>query len=520
MTEMLLNGFPVAGTNQTFPALREDQVAFGLPASTSAAGSGYTTPANVKKALDYLTKGTSFGGTYVMRKSSGGYPGLRGIMTWSVNWDKANGDEFATNYYDYFFGNTGGNNAPVVNITSPASGATFTAPATITITASASDNDGSVSKVEFFNGATSLGSATAAPYTITWSNVANGTYSLTAKATDNKGAVTTSGAVSVTVGTGSGTGCNGIQAWTATGVYVGGIQVVYNNKVYEAKWWTQNEQPDINLGDGKVWKYISDCNGGGGNNNAPVVMLTSPASGATFTAPASVAIIASASDADGTVSKVEFFNGAAKLGEATAAPYTYSWTNVANGTYAITAKATDNSGNATTSASVTITVGSGGGNTGNCAGVAEYQPYPKIYNNGDKVTYQGNLYQSLSDALYNVTPGTADWWWKPLGACSATTRVTTATNLATTVGGASVVPNPLTGATAQVLKYAEAGDQLVIEVQNVSSGNAVSSQSYIVSVTGVNSITIPTAKLTQGIWIVKITNKKTGNVSTTRLVKL
>jgi chitinase len=82
------------------------------------------------------------------------------------------------------------------------------------------------------------------------------------------------------------------------------------------------------------------------------------------------------------------------------------------------------------------------------------------------------------------------------------------------------VPNPLTGATAQVLKYAEAGDQLVIEVQNVSSGNAVSSQSYTVSVTGVNSITIPTAKLTQGIWIVKIINKKTGNVSTTRLVKL
>ncbi len=518
MTEMLLSGFPVAGTNQTFPALREDQVAFGLPASASAAGSGYTTPVNVKKALDYLTKGTAFGGGYVMRKGSG-YPGLRGIMTWSVNWDKANGDEFANNYYDYFFGNTGGNNAPVVSITSPASGATFTAPATITITASASDNDGSVSKVEFFNGGTKLGEATAAPYTYSWNNVANGTYSLTAKATDNKGAVTTSGAVSVTVGTGNGTGCNGIQAWTATGVYTSGNQVVYNGKVYEAKWWTQNEQPDLNVGDGKVWKYISDCTGGG-NNNAPVVMLTSPASGAAFTAPATVAIIATASDADGTVSKVEFFNGATKLGEATAAPYTYSWTNVTNGTYAITAKATDNSGNATTSASVTITVGSGSGNTGNCAGVAEYQPYPKIYNNGDKVTYQGNLYQSLSDALYNVTPGTADWWWKPLGACSATTRVTAATNMATTVGGASVVPNPLTGATAQVLKYAEAGDQLVIEVQNVSSGNAVSSQSYTVSVTGVNSITIPTAKLTQGIWIVKITNKKTGNVSTTRLVKL
>jgi chitinase len=522
MTEMLLNGFPVAGTSQTFPALREDQVAFGLPASTPAAGSGYTTPANVKKALDYLTKGTSFGGGYVMRKGSG-YPGLRGIMTWSVNWDKSNGDEFADNYYDYFFGNTGGggNNAPTVNITSPANNASFTAPATIAITASASDADGSVSKVEFYNGTTKLGESTASPYTYTWSNVPNGTYPLTAKATDNKGAVTTSGAVTVVVGTtGGGTGCNGIPVWTATDVYVSGKQVVYNGKVYEAKWWTQNEQPDLNLGDGKVWKYISDCNGGGGNNIAPVVTLTAPAPGAAFSAPATVTISATASDADGTISKVGFYNGTTLLSEVSAAPYTYTWSNVAAGAYSITAKATDNSGAAATSTAVSITVVGGGGGTGNCAGVAEYQPYPKIYNKGDKVTYNGNLYESQSDALYNVTPGTADWWWKPLGACSAGSRVTAATSAATTAGGAAVVPNPLTGSSAQVLKYAEAGEQLVIEVQSISSGTAVSSRSYTASVTGVNSITIATGKLTKGIWIVRITNRKTGNVSTTRLVKL
>lgn len=517
MTEMLLTGFPVAGTSQTFPALREDQVAFGLPAQTSAAGSGYTTPANVKKALDYLMKGTSFGGGYVMRKSSGGYPGLRGIMTWSVNWDKANGDEFANNYYPYFFGSTPGNQSPTVNITSPANNATFTSPANVTITASASDADGNVTKVEFYNGGTKLGEATASPYSYTWSNVANGTYTLTAKATDNGGAVSTSGAVTITVGTGTGTGCNGIEAWSATGVYLSGKQVVYNNKIYEAKWWTQNEQPDLNVGDGKVWKYISDCNGGG-NNQAPVVTLTSPASGATFSAPATVTIAATASDADGTVSKVGFYNGATLLTEVSASPYSYTWSNVAAGTYTITAKATDNSGAVTTSSAATITVG-GGGNTGNCAGVAEYQPYPKIYNAGDKVTYNGNLYESLSSSLYNVTPGTADWWWKPLGACSAATRVSVATNAAMTAGSASVVPNPITGSTAQVLKYAEAGDQLVIDVQS-SRGNVVSSQSYTASSTGVSTITIPTAKLTQGIWIVRITNKKTGNVSTTRLVKL
>jgi chitinase len=286
--------------------------------------------------------------------------------------------------------------------------------------------------------------------------------------------------------------------------------------VYEAKWWTQNEQPDLNTGDGKVWKYISDC-GGSNGNTAPVVTLTAPASGASFTAPATVTISATASDADGTVSKVGFYNGSTLLSEVTAAPYSYTWSNVAAGNYTITAKATDNAGAVTVSSAATITVGSGG-NTGNCAGVAEYQPYPKVYNLGDKVTYNGNLYESLSNALYNVTPGTADYWWKPLGACTATITGASA-NMATAVGGAAVVPNPITGATAQVLKYAEAGDQLAVDVQSVR-GYTASSRSFTASVTGVNTITIPTGNLTKGIWIVRITNKKTGNVSTTRLVKL
>jgi chitinase len=319
------------------------------------------------------------------------------------------------------------------------------------------------------------------------------------------------------VGTGSGTGCNGIAAWSATAVYVAGNQVVYNNKVYEAKWWTQNEQPDINIGDGKVWKYISDCSGSG-TNTPPVVTLTAPAANATYTAPATVTITATASDADGSVSKVGFYNGSTLLSEVTAAPYSYTWSNVAAGTYTITAKATDNASAATTTAAVTITVGSGSG-TGNCTGVAAYQPYPMVYNLGDKVTYNGYLYESLSNALYNVTPGTADWWWKPLGACSATTIATAATSMATTIGGASVVPNPVTGSQAQVLKYAELGDQLIVDVQSVR-GYTVNSRSFTASVTGVNAITIQTAGLTQGVWIVRITNKKTGNVSTTRLVKL
>jgi hypothetical protein len=86
-----------------------------------------------------------------------------------------------------------------VSLTSPAIGTVSTAPASFTLAASASDGDGTVAKVDFYAGASLLGTATSAPYSFAWSNVAPGTYSLTAVATDNAGAATTSSAVSVTV---------------------------------------------------------------------------------------------------------------------------------------------------------------------------------------------------------------------------------------------------------------------------------------------------------------------------------
>lgn len=88
---------------------------------------------------------------------------------------------------------------PVVAITSPAHGASFSTPVNIALTASASDPDGTISKVEFFNGAALIGSKTSAPFTFTWANVAVGNYSITAKATDNNNAITTSAPVSISV---------------------------------------------------------------------------------------------------------------------------------------------------------------------------------------------------------------------------------------------------------------------------------------------------------------------------------
>ena len=103
MADMLLNGFPIANNpNNMFPALREDQVMIGIPATEKAAPSGgYISPTEMKKALDYIMTGKSFGGKYKLSKESG-YPGFRGLMTWSINWDLTNKNEFVTNYRPYF----------------------------------------------------------------------------------------------------------------------------------------------------------------------------------------------------------------------------------------------------------------------------------------------------------------------------------------------------------------------------------------------------------------------------------
>src|SRR6266446_10735894 len=65
---------------------------------------------------------------------------------------------------------TGPNQPPSVSITNPPSGGTFSAPWTGVLQATASDTDGSVSKVEFFKDSTSLGSVTSMPYSLTVSN--------------------------------------------------------------------------------------------------------------------------------------------------------------------------------------------------------------------------------------------------------------------------------------------------------------------------------------------------------------
>ncbi|HKC22968.1 MAG TPA: Ig-like domain-containing protein [Gaiellaceae bacterium] len=185
------------------------------------------------------------------------------------------------------------NSPPTVTLTQPTDGQTFTAPATVNLAATASDSDGTVTKVEFFNGAAKLGEDTTAPYTFSWSPVSAGTYTLTARATDDDGAATTSAQSTITV--------------SAT-------------------------------------------------NAPPTVNITSPANGAIFAWKPTISITATASDPDGNVTKVQFFDGTTLLAQDTSAPYVFTWRNVSQGSHSLTAQATDNVGAVTTSSAVGITV--------------------------------------------------------------------------------------------------------------------------------------------------------------------
>lgn len=238
-------------------------------------------------------------------------------------------------------------NPPAVSITGPVGGTILTAPANINITANASDTDGTISKVEFFQDTTKLGEDSVAPYNFTWDDVAAGSYNLTAIATDNDGATVTSSAITIIV------------------------------------------------------------------NNPPTVNITTPNADAVITSPASINIGVDAGDSDGTISKVEFFQGETKLGEATSSPFSMTWETTTTGSFSITAKATDNRGATTTSGTVNLSlrrpdlvisqVYGGGGN----AGATYKHDYIELFNRDSiavDLTGWSVQYASASGVSWQVTP--------------------------------------------------------------------------------------------------------------------
>jgi chitinase len=103
--------------------------------------------------------------------------------------------------------------------------------------------------------------------------------------------------------------------------------------------------------------------GGSGGNQAPIVAITAPVAGAQIQAGSNLQITASANDADGAVSNVEFFRNGIRIARDTRAPFAVTWSNVPAGTYTLTAIATDNARSATTSSAISITVAAPGCST-------------------------------------------------------------------------------------------------------------------------------------------------------------
>ncbi len=198
-----------------------------------------------------------------------------------------------SNVVEVVIDDTQANTAPSISLAQPVA-----SPGNVSgsITATAADIDGSITKVEFFyNGDNLLETLTAAPYTLQWAGVPDGTYLITAKATDDLGAESLSNVVEVTV----------------------------DNAI-------------------------------GGDNQAPIITLNDPVATAGNVSGSMEAI---ASDSDGSISKVEFYyNGDNLLETLTSAPYVLNWDSVPNGSYTVTAKAFDDDGAETLSNAVLVVV--------------------------------------------------------------------------------------------------------------------------------------------------------------------
>ncbi len=192
---------------------------------------------------------------------------------------------------------------PTVTIIQPSDGATLPAGSPATISANASDSDGSVLSVQFFADDVLIGDDTTPPYNVAWTPLSSSEgkiVEITALATDNFGITRLSSIVNIRVtGSGSGTGSNIGQA--------------------------------------------------------PTVQLTSPLANARMQVNQTYVLTAQANDADGNIQAVQFFANGKSVGADTAFPYSMEWTPVSLGNYAIQAKAVDDKGNVTTS-EVTVTV--------------------------------------------------------------------------------------------------------------------------------------------------------------------
>jgi hypothetical protein len=268
---------------------------------------------------------------------------------------------------------------PTAVITSPASNSL--AGGSLTVTASASD-DYAVTKVEFYDGSTPIGTDTVAPYSASFATAGtpDGTHWLTVKAYDSAGLVTTSAPVSVIIDNSPPTlsvsspvhaaRLRGIVQMAATASdnqavtrvdFYDGTQLISSDTTapYSASWDTTGEFDGYHAIYVRAYDAVGNVQqvyaGVTLDNAGPTVAITSPTNGAAVSM--STTIQATASD-HGAVTQVAFYDGSKLLGTDTTAPYSYSWSLllVSKGQHTLTARATDSVGNVTTSAPVVVTV--------------------------------------------------------------------------------------------------------------------------------------------------------------------
>ena len=293
-----------------------------------------------------------------------------------------------------------GNQPPSVSVTSPGTGASYPAGATIPFSATASDADGTVTRLDLYVDSVWYATSFSNTVSISLPNAASGVYTLTAKAWDNAGASTTSAGRTLTVGSPGGSSqpfsvsvtspANGATypagatiPFSATASSAAGISRIelYVDSVWYATAYSSSHGislPNAAAGvytlTAKAWDNSGASSTSPGttlivgtsssppssappsSNQPPIVSLTAPASGATFTAPASIAVSATASDVDGTIAQVEFYANGSLIRTDTSNPYSFSWANVIAGNYALTAVARDNAGATTVSSTRDITV--------------------------------------------------------------------------------------------------------------------------------------------------------------------
>jgi len=344
------------------------------------------------------------------------------------------------------------NAAPVITVTAPLPvngiNPKYLVGGSMTVSANVTDSDGSITKVEFSQGNNpTIVTDVTAPYSATFTN-------LPAPAPDGSYWFT-------------------IKAYDNTGATTTQIVSVFRNRV-------------------------------------PSVSITSPINNASITAGSNVTINTLVYDPDFTSGKVEFFNGTTKLGEATSAPFSFTISNIAGGSYAISAKVTDDMGETGVSSVVNFTVPSGGCSAVQYVENGGYVAGSKVKNNGTQYECKGYPYTAwCNGAAWAYAPGTGTYWadaWIQIGACREGAFIAIDANVLT------MYPNPASDRVSMTYEAEGTGEVKVIVVNDM--GETVMVNSVNVNA-GENLLDVNLSELHSGIYHLRI--EDSGKVITKKL---